>query len=130
MESIIRSVKKKDLVSLEELYSQSVENHENIIQNANLRAYLIYNKETTIIYGGWLRRKIYETERGAKMALTKMVKAGKVNDGEYGITDSQTFHDKIEKTVTKKSLMSGKEFTQPANTPLCCDPSSETYWSM
>ena len=45
MESIIRSVKKKDLVSLEELYSQSFENHENIIQNANLRAYVFYNKD-------------------------------------------------------------------------------------
>jgi len=45
MVSIIRSVKKKDLVSLEELYSQIFENHENIIQNANLRAYVIYNKD-------------------------------------------------------------------------------------
>lgn len=32
------------------------------------------------------------------------------------------------KTVT--SLMSGKPVEIPADTPLCCDPSSETYWSM
>jgi hypothetical protein len=32
--------------------------------------------------------------------------------------------------VTKVNMMSGKEFEQPINTPLCCDPSSETYWSM
>jgi hypothetical protein len=32
------------------------------------------------------------------------------------------------KTVT--SLMSGKEVKIPVNTPLACDPSSETYWSM
>ena len=32
------------------------------------------------------------------------------------------------KTVT--SLMSGKEIQIPVNTPLACDPSSETYWSM
>jgi hypothetical protein len=31
---------------------------------------------------------------------------------------------------TVKNLMSGKEIQIPANTPLCCDPSSETYWSM
>lgn len=32
------------------------------------------------------------------------------------------------KTVT--SLMSGKEVQIPVGTPLACDPSSETYWSM
>jgi hypothetical protein len=32
------------------------------------------------------------------------------------------------KTVT--SLMSGKEIEIPVGTPLACDPSSETYWSM
>ena len=32
------------------------------------------------------------------------------------------------KTVV--NLMSGKEVQIPHDTPLCCDPSSETYWSM
>lgn len=32
------------------------------------------------------------------------------------------------KTVT--SLMSGKEIEIPVGTPQCCDPSTETYWSM
>jgi hypothetical protein len=32
------------------------------------------------------------------------------------------------KTVT--SLMSGAEIAIPVGTPLACDPSSETYWSM
>lgn len=31
---------------------------------------------------------------------------------------------------TVKSLMTGKEVQIPVNTPLACDPSSETYWSM
>jgi ribosomal protein S18 acetylase RimI-like enzyme len=45
MESIIRSIKKEDLASLEELYSQSIENHEKTIQNVNLKAYVLYNKD-------------------------------------------------------------------------------------
>ncbi len=45
MESTIRSVKKEDLVSLEELYEQSVENHEFTCQNSNLKAYVMYNKD-------------------------------------------------------------------------------------
>lgn len=31
---------------------------------------------------------------------------------------------------TVKNLMSGKEIQIPVNTPLSCDPSSETYWCM
>ena len=31
---------------------------------------------------------------------------------------------------TVKSLMSGEEIQIAADTPRCCDPSSELYWSM
>jgi hypothetical protein len=34
------------------------------------------------------------------------------------------------KTKMVRNLMSGKMIEIDANTPLCCDPSSETYWSM
>jgi hypothetical protein len=30
----------------------------------------------------------------------------------------------------KIALLSHKKFIQPKNTPLCCDPSSETYYCM
>jgi ribosomal protein S18 acetylase RimI-like enzyme len=45
MEIIIRSLKREDLASLEELYSQSIENQKNSIQNINLKAYVLYNKD-------------------------------------------------------------------------------------
>lgn len=40
--------------------------------------------------------------------------------------------DKNSKPAMKKvkNLMSGKEIEIPADTPMCCDPSTETYWSM
>lgn len=31
---------------------------------------------------------------------------------------------------TVKNLLTGKDIDIPLDTPLCCDPSSETYWSM
>lgn len=34
------------------------------------------------------------------------------------------------KTKKVRNLMSGKEIEIPEDTPLACDPSSETYWSM
>jgi hypothetical protein len=33
-------------------------------------------------------------------------------------------------TKTVRNLMSGKDVEIPYDTPHCCDPSSETYWSM
>ena len=34
------------------------------------------------------------------------------------------------KLVERTNLMTGKKYMEPANTPLYCSPSSETYWSM
>jgi len=34
------------------------------------------------------------------------------------------------KYIKVKSLMSGEDVEIAADTPLCCNPSSETYWSM
>ena len=31
---------------------------------------------------------------------------------------------------TVRNMISGRELEIPIDTPLCCDPSSETYWSM
>jgi len=93
-------------------------------------AYVIYNKDTT-----WLLNKTkYKTAPAAKRALTMACKeayeSGASIYGTFRIAEESEFHKSIEKTEVKKSLLSGKEFVQPVNTPLCCDPSSETYWSM
>ena len=90
---------------------------------------IIYNKETTRLVGGSLSPRLFTSERWAKAFLTRLVNKGNVRS-DYAIAEVSTFHKSIEKTETKRNLLSGKEFTQPVNTPLCCDPSSETYWSM
>lgn len=33
-------------------------------------------------------------------------------------------------TMTVKNLMTGKDIEIASDTPWCCNPSSETYWSM
>jgi len=38
--------------------------------------------------------------------------------------------DVQERYMTVKSLMTGKDVQIPADTPWCCNPASETYWSM
>lgn len=43
---------------------------------------------------------------------------------------SQGYRSEIHETyVTRKSLMSGKEFQERYDTPYSCSPSSESYWS-
>ena len=48
-------------------------------------------------------------------------------DGENGWTDIKDYKPRM---VTRKNLMSGAEFQEDVNTPLCCSPASETFWSM
>jgi hypothetical protein len=100
-----------------------------------MNPFVIYNKETTRLVHGLpgkrrdFDHKKFATYRAAQSYRTRMVNLGEDID-QYGIADEATFYQKIEKTETKRNLLSGKDFTQPVNTPLCCDPSSETYWSM
>jgi len=94
-------------------------------------SYVVYNLETTRVPDfAWKHSgiKYYATLGAAKAALTRA--AGRINKADYGIADSVDFHNSIEKTIIKRNLMSGKEYQEPVNTPLCCSPSSETYWSM
>ena len=94
----------------------------------------VYDKDTTVIQRtfnsakaakGWITRKQNEFLKRNDLYVS--------NDGplfDWGYADAQWFHDFIEKKVRKTNLITGEEFTQPANTPRSCDPSSELYWSM
>ena len=96
--------------------------------------YVVYNKETTRYLSLHPRVKTdhasFASEGAAKAALTREVNSGAVKREDFAIADSDTFHASIQKMVTKKNLMTGLEYQEPANTPLACSPASETYWSI
>ena len=94
-------------------------------------SYLIYNKQTTVTIKDkyHISTQRFATEGAARGAVTRLVNKGKIKREDYAIASVEDFR-KIEKQETRRNLMSGKEFTQSVNTPRCCDPSSETYWSM
>ena len=107
--------------------------------------YYVYEKSSTYIIGkpdrnGAARpdhRKSYKSLGAAKAALTRICKAEGLlktdpNYAEYryGIAATGFFHQNIEKQVKKKNLLTGEEFMEPANRPMHCSPSSESYWSM
>jgi len=98
-------------------------------------SYVIFNKKTTECVQELVSNREYftrhfDTERGAKMYMSRKVNAGKMIRGDWAIADYATFSANIEKTRTVKSLMNGKEVEISVNACRACDPSSELYWSM
>ena len=47
----------------------------------------------------------------------------------YKAADGYKFNI-VETLVTKRNVLSGKEFQERYDTPYYCSPSSESYWSM
>ena len=98
----------------------------------------VYDKESSAIY------KRYKTFAAAQAQITRMHKkyarafpyqpgSNAAEDDplfRFGIAEVNFYHEIIEQRVTKRNLMTGAEFTQSVNTPRCCDPSSEAYWTM
>ena len=84
--------------------------------------YVVYHKQTTQMI------KMFNLESGAKRSATCMNRnAGKAT---YAYADDQEYYKNLVGIRRVKNLMTGKEVEIASNTPLCCDPSSETFWSM
>jgi hypothetical protein len=93
-------------------------------------AYVVYNKETTkTIRAKAYGKEYYATEAAAKAFLTRMVKMGYRKE-DFAVAELGDFRTNVEKYEMVTNLMSGKQVRQSVNTPLSCDVSSETYWSM
>lgn len=106
--------------------------------------FVIYNKSTSqllrIRTANGNTTEWYYGPAAAKAALTRYHKRwlneqgfAVSNDGpmfEYGVAERDYYHKHIEKTVTRRNLMTGAEYQESVNTPLSCSPASETYWSM
>lgn len=95
--------------------------------------YRAYHKETTRYLANHPKVKTnlenFASAAAAKSAITREAKRGVINANDFAVASIDDFA-KIEKMVTVKNLMSGTDVTHSVNTPLHCDPSSETYWSM
>jgi len=71
--------------------------------------------------------KIYETERGAKIAAKNLAHS---HHTTYEIMTLDEFNAIPIEMEEVTNLLSGKKVMQAKNTPRCCDVSSELYWSM
>lgn len=95
--------------------------------------YVVYDKTSTVrIDGlnGGPRRQQFSGMAAARAARTRFLRAQAVYTvNDILIADRDTFYREIELSRVVKNLQSGIEVSIRANTPWCCNPASEAYWS-
>jgi len=102
--------------------------------------FVIYDRTTSAILkirtANGRTTEWYYGHGAAKAALTRYCKKSGLNFTDfdyplyrYAITDRDHYRKHVEKQVKRVNLMTGAEFYESANTPYCCSPASETYWS-
>lgn len=96
--------------------------------------YVIFDNETDSLYKkpGQITHARYDSMTGCKTAATRLnKKVGKTQYLWYSSADYQCYRAMNPvKMVERVNLMSGKKYMEAEDTPLCCSPASETYWSM
>jgi hypothetical protein len=81
--------------------------------------------------------EIYKTDKRTKEGKRLVVKqdfAPSTKDYINAVADGKRklgfIVEVFETFITRKNMMSGKEFQERYDTPYFCSPSSESYWSM
>jgi len=96
---------------------------------------VLINKERTMQYIVYhvefpqQDKRYFKTSGGARRSATCSNRnAGKI---VYAVADQITFEKTYPvKMKVVKNIMTGQDIEIPEDTPYCCDPSQERYWSM
>lgn len=89
--------------------------------------YIVSRGTGLIVTDGPNRTRAYKTFGSARATRTRLCnKAGYTVD-QLSIIDTKHYKPRM---VTRTNLMTGKTFEEDVNTPNCCSPASETFWSM
>jgi len=99
--------------------------------------FVIYNKDTTLLFKVRHYRDSWATLAAAKAAMTRHAHKLLKEDAAHfldthAIAEKCEFHKSIEKMrMTRNILNPNSElFPIPVNTPACCDPGTESYHCM
>ena len=91
-------------------------------------SYVIVAKGTgLIVTDGPNKTRAYKTFGAAKATRTRLCNKAGWSETELKIVARDTYQAP---KITVKNLMTGKDVVIDADTPNCCNPASETYWSM
>jgi len=89
--------------------------------------YIIIRATGLIATDGPNKARSYKTFSAAQATRTRLCRKAGWTAGDLSIVHTQYYTPKM---ITRKNLMSGIEYQEDVNTPLCCSPASETFWSM
>ena len=97
-------------------------------QKESAMSYVVVAKGTgLIVTDGPNRTRAYKTWGAAQATRTRLCNKAGWSIDQLKIVSRDSYRAPMKKV---KNLMSGVEIEIPADTPRCCDPSSELYWSM
>jgi len=89
--------------------------------------YVIAKGTGLIVTDGPNRTRAYNTFGAAQATRTRLCNKAGWSINELNIVDTKSYKPRM---VERTNLMSGKTYQEDVNTPNCCSPASETYWSM
>ena len=91
-------------------------------------SYVIVAKGTgLIVTDGPNKSRAYKTYGAARATRTRLCRKAGYSVGQLTIVPRDTY---VAPKVTVKNLMTGAPVVIDADTPWCCNPASEAYWSM
>ena len=89
--------------------------------------YVVSKGSGVIVNDGPNKNRAYKTFGAAMATRTRLCRKSGWNISELSIIATSHYKPRM---VTRTNLMTGQEFEEDVNTPNCCSPSSETFWSM
>ena len=89
--------------------------------------YIIAKGTGHIVTDGPNRTRAYKTWGAACATRTRLCRKAGWNANDLAIVDTKTYQPRM---VERTNLMTGQKYMEDVNTPNCCSPSSETFWSM
>ena len=89
--------------------------------------YIVAKGTGLIVTDGPNRTRAYKTHGAAQATRTRLCRKAGWTVSELNIVSRDTYRTP---KMTVKNLMTGAPVEIDADTPWCCNPASETYWSM
>ena len=91
-------------------------------------SYVIVVKGTGLIAtDGPNKSRAYKTYGAARATRTRLCRKAGYSVSQLTIVPRDTY---VAPKITVKNLMTGQHVEIDADTPWCCNPASESYWSM
>jgi hypothetical protein len=89
--------------------------------------YIVAKATGLIVTDGPNRTRAYKTHGAAQATRTRLCRKAGWTVDQLNIVSRDTYRTP---KMTVKNLMNGAPVEIDADTPWCCNPASETYWSM